>query len=61
MKKIYNQPTCLVVVALGTCHMMAESLGIKSATYDPADTDTYVNNSDQILTKESNSLWDNEW
>ncbi len=41
--------------------MMAESLGIKSATYDPADTDTYVNNSDQILTKESNSLWDEEW
>jgi len=57
MKKTYNQPACLVV-ALGTCHMMAESLTINS-------TNT-ISSSNDILVKEQNTpsdvnLWDNEW
>ena len=60
MKKIYNQPTCLVV-ALGTCKMMAESLTINSTTYDPNDENTFIGSSDQILTKENKNLWDDEW
>ena len=58
MKKIYNQPTCLVVV-LGTMHMMAESLTIN-------DGGATIQSSDAILVKEQNTpsdvnLWDNEW
>lgn len=60
MKKIYNQPACLVV-ALGTMHMMAESLIINSTTYDPNDENTFISSSDQILTKENKNLWDDEW
>ena len=56
VKKIYNQPTCLVV-ALGTCHMMAESLTINS-------TNT-ISSSGDILVKEQTTtdvnLWDEEW
>jgi len=56
MKKIYNQPTCLVV-ALGTCKMMAESLPFGEGTIDK---------SEDILVKEENTLsdvnlWDEEW
>lgn len=56
MKKIYNQPTCLVV-ALGTCKMMAESLTIGGET---------ITSSEDILVKEENTLsdvnlWDEEW
>ena len=58
MKKTYNQPTCLVV-ALGTCHMMAESLTINTNS-----TNT-IGSSSEILVKEQNvsdvNLWDNEW
>ena len=57
MKKTYNQPTC-IVVALGTCHMMAESLTINNASGET------IENASQILTKESVSdvnLWDEEW
>ncbi|MBR5052556.1 MAG: hypothetical protein IKW91_04975 [Bacteroidaceae bacterium] len=58
MKKIYNQPTCLVV-ALGTCKMMAESFTI----YSDGGT---IGSSDEILVKEENTLsdinlWDEEW
>ena len=57
MKKTYNQPTCLVV-ALGTCHMMAESLTINSGGAS-------ISNSSDILVKEQNTrdvnLWDSEW
>ena len=59
MKKTYISPAALTV-QLGTVHMMAESFKINS-TYDPGDEKTYVSSSDQILTKESKSLWDNEW
>ena len=56
MKKTYNQPTC-IVVALGTCHMMAESLTI--------NTNNTISSSDQVLVKEQNvsdvNLWDEEW
>lgn len=58
MKKIYNQPACLVV-ALGTCKMMAESLIV-----DQSGTNT-ITSSDQILVKETTptdvNVWDNEW
>jgi len=57
VKKIYNQPTCLVV-ALGTCHMMAESLTISSGG-------ATITSEGDILVKEQNvsdvNLWDNEW
>ena len=61
MKKTYISPEALTV-ALGTCSMMAESLTINS-TYTPSDTNTYVDNENQILTKgiSSKSLWDEEW
>ena len=60
MKKTYITPEMLAV-ELGTCKMMAESLGIHSSSYDSSDPNTYIGSSDQILTKESKSLWDNEW
>ena len=58
VKKIYNQPTCLVVT-LGTCHMMAESFAINSGG-------TTINSSSDILVKEQNTpsdvnLWNDEW
>ena len=56
MKKIYNAPA-LLVVNLRTVHMMAESLRIESN----ADPEYTINESSQILTKENNSIWDNEW
>ena len=56
MKKIYNQPACLVV-ALGTVHMMAQSL--------PVDGTQKITNSNQILVKENEvtdvNVWDKEW
>ena len=58
MKKTYNQPEC-IVVQLGTCHMMAESLIINR------DGGT-INSSSDILVKEQNTSsdvnpWDDEW
>lgn len=57
MKKTYNQPTC-IVVALDTCHMMAESLEIKSGGAS-------IMYSSDILVKEQDvsdvNLWDEEW
>ena len=60
MKKIYNQPAC-IVVALGTIHMMAESLTINNTSGGPT-----IGRSSSILTKEENTttdvnLWDEEW
>ena len=57
MKKTYNQPEC-IVVQLGTCKMMAESLNINS-------TNT-ITDPNAILVKEQNTpsdvnLWDEEW
>ena len=54
MKKIYSQPAC-VVVALGTCRMMAESL--------PVGGEYPIDDPNEILTKEYKdiNLWDNEW
>ena len=56
MKKIYNQPVCLVV-ELGTIHMMAESLPIGGGGGSTID------NPDDILTKEKKDVdvWDEEW
>ena len=59
MKKTYISPAALTV-QLGTCHMMAESVVINT-TYDSTNPDTYIGSSEQILTKESKSIWDNEW
>ena len=57
MKKIYNQPACLVV-ALGTMHMMAESFVINTDPDAPK-----VDNENDILTKGITdvNVWDNEW
>ena len=56
MKKTYNQPEC-IVVQLGTCKMIAESLAISSSSSDA------ITDGSQILTKENKdvNLWDNEW
>jgi hypothetical protein len=57
MKKIYNQPVCLVV-KLGTIHMMAESLPIGgggSTIDDPNDILVKANTSTDV------NLWDKEW
>ncbi|MBP3712270.1 MAG: hypothetical protein IJ219_05385 [Bacteroidaceae bacterium] len=60
VKKTYISPAALTV-QLGTVQMMAESLDINTNSYDPTDESTYVSSSDQVLTKENKSLWDNEW
>ena len=58
MKKIYNQPVC-IVVEIYAMQMMAQSLII-----DKNGTNTISKSSD-ILVKEQNTsdvnLWDNEW
>ena len=57
MKKIYFQPACMIV-ELGTCKMMAESI--------PVGTDP-ITDPDDVLTKENNgtgggkNIWDEEW
>jgi len=58
MKKTYISPAMLTV-QLGTVQMMAQSLDINS--YDPNNIDTYINDPNQILTKQNKSVWDNEW
>jgi len=58
MKKTYISPAMLTV-QLGTVQMMAQSLDINS--YDPNNIDTYINDHNQILTKQNKSVWDNEW
>jgi len=58
MKKTYISPAMLTV-QLGTVQMMAQSLDINS--YDPNDIDNYINDPNQILTKQNKSIWDNEW
>ena len=54
MKKTYIIPESLVVV-LGTCKMMAESL--------PVGGENPITDPNEILTKENKdvNLWDNEW
>ena len=56
MKKMYSQPTC-VVVALGTQQMIAESLPIGGGD------DDNITDPGQILTKENKDInvWDEEW
>ena len=58
VKKTYIQPVCLVV-ALGTMHIIAASLGISQ------DGAKSITSSGQILVKENNvsdvNLWDKEW
>lgn len=58
MKKIYNQPVC-IVVEIYAMQMMAQSLRI-----DKSGTNSIQHSSD-ILVKEQNTsdvnLWDNEW
>ena len=57
MKKIYFQPACMIV-ELGTCKMMAESI--------PVGTDP-ITDPDDVLTNENNgtgggkNIWDEEW
>lgn len=60
MKKTYISPAMLTV-QLGTVQMMAQSLDINTTCYDPNDFDTYINDPNQILTKQNKSIWDNEW
>ena len=56
MKKVYYQPACLVV-ELGTCKMMAESLPVGGG-----DGST-IESPNDILTKENKdvNVWDEEW
>lgn len=56
MKKTYSQPECLVVT-LSTNQMMAESLPIDSTD----DTTNVITDKDEILTKGSKSIWDDQW
>lgn len=58
MKKIYFQPAC-IVVQLGTCKMMAESLTIYTPT--GSEDDEVISDGSEILTKENKSIWYNEW
>ena len=51
----------MLTVQLGTVQMMAQSLDINTTCYDPSDIDTYINDPNQILTKQNKSVWDNEW
>ena len=57
MKKIYNQPTCLIVKLGTTRHMMQASLQLYS--------DDIVDNPSDILVKGTVTtdidLWDEEW
>ncbi|MBO7138774.1 MAG: hypothetical protein J6V92_09970 [Bacteroidaceae bacterium] len=59
MKKIYNQPVCLVV-EFGTIHMMAESLPIGGG-----GSGSTIEDPDDILVKASTTtdinVWDKEW
>lgn len=58
MKKIYFQPAC-VVVALGTCQMMAESLPIGDDVIDdPNDIGAKELNANGSAGK---TIWDEEW
>jgi hypothetical protein len=59
MKKTYIIPA-IFAVELGTCKMMAESVVINT-TYESTNPDTYIGSSEQILTKENKSIWDEEW
>ncbi|MBO7118987.1 MAG: hypothetical protein J6W03_01550 [Bacteroidaceae bacterium] len=56
MKKMYITPSALIVV-LGTCQMMAESLPIDNGG------GSTIENPDDILTKENKdvNVWDEEW
>ena len=59
MKKIYFQPTCMIV-ELGTCKVMMETSMFKG--------DDEITDPEEILTKELNangssgkSIWDEDW
>ena len=58
MKKTYISPAALTV-QLSTCHMMAESIVI--ITESTGSDDDTITDGSQVLTKESKSIWDNEW
>ena len=57
MKKIYNKPTCLTIIQLGTIHMMAESLPIGGGSTIDDPNDILVKGS----TTTDINLWDKEW
>ena len=58
MKKTYISPAALTV-QLGTVQMMAESIVI--ITESTGSDDDTITDGSQVLTKESKSIWDNEW
>ena len=60
MKKTYISPAALTV-QLGTVQMMAESLDIKFNTTGTSTEENTITDGSQVLTRESKSLWDNEW
>ena len=60
MKKTYMSPEMLAVELGTTTHLMEPSLTINT-NYTPSDESTYIGSSEQILTKESKNIWDNEW
>ena len=58
MKNTYITPAMLTV-QLGTIHMMAESVQVFLRS--GGGEDVVITNSEDILTKEHKSVWDNEW
>ena len=60
VKKIYNQPTCLVV-ALGTTNHMLQASSLRIFNSTSGESQPTIENGSDILTKENKSVWDEEW
>ncbi len=60
MKKSYFSPEMLTVQLSTKSVMLSESLPFVKPEGELDETNS-VTESDQILTKENKSLWDNEW
>ena len=54
MKKVYLNPACMIV-ELGTCKMMAESVPVGDGPVNPGDFETKENAGG------STNVWDEEW
>lgn len=59
MKKSYNAPEALAIQLVAT-HMIAESFIINVVSGELDDTNS-ITVSEQVLTKENKSIWDEEW
>lgn len=59
MKKSYNAPEALAIQFVAT-HMVAESFIINVVSGELDETNS-ITASEQVLTKENKSIWDEEW